>query len=202
MGQHSNHYLPGWYVANGKGITRTSHDDRHIIFSIATFRFCNQPHKISPSPCETFRVSGLTKRYRENDFGSFRKNVKHVPQQCQVIFAQPKTSVLNLKNLIGLLPSTVQAIVPARIQFRYLQQEEILALQNKGSDGDHVTLENLTREGLLWWMENLKVCNGRKIQQRKPHMIILLDASTKDKRHIAKEFSSKGTKLLCHISWR
>ena len=35
----------------------------------------------------------------------------------------------------------------------------------KGSYSGHVTLENLAREELLWWMENLKICNGRKIQQ-------------------------------------
>ena len=39
--------------------------------------------------------------------------------KCQEIFKQPKTSVLNLTKLIG-MSSTVQAILTARIQFRYL----------------------------------------------------------------------------------
>ena len=34
---------------------------------------------------------------------------------------QPKTSVFNLTKLIGLLSSTVQAILPAQIRFRYPQ---------------------------------------------------------------------------------
>ena len=82
----------------------------------------------------------------------------------------------------------VQAILQARIQFRYLQQEQILALQKKGSYSGHVTLGNLAREELLWWMENLKLCNGRKTQQREPHMIIQTDASTKGWGHNAREF--------------
>ena len=53
MGQHSNHYLPRWYVGNGKNVTRNSHAKRHIDFSITTCGFCDQPQKISPSPCET-----------------------------------------------------------------------------------------------------------------------------------------------------
>ena len=56
----------------------------------------------------------------------------------------------------------------------------------------HVTLGNLAREELLWWIENLKLCNGRKIQQRESHMIIQTDASTKGWGHIAKEFLQGG----------
>ena len=43
-----------------------------------------------------------------------------------------------------------------------------------------MTLGNSAREKLFWRMENLKLCNERKIQQGKPHMIIQTDASTKD----------------------
>ena len=112
-GQHSNHYLSRRYVASGEDATRNSHGQRHIDFSIAIFGFCDQPQKISPAHCETNRVSGLSNRYRENDFCSFRKKLKHVSQQCQEIFKQPKTSVLNLTKLTDLLSSTVQAILPA-----------------------------------------------------------------------------------------
>ena len=75
-GQHSNYYLPRRYVANGEYVTRNSHGKRHIDFSVATFGFCDQPQKISPAPCETNRVSGLSNRYRENDFRSFREKIK------------------------------------------------------------------------------------------------------------------------------
>lgn len=68
------------------------------------------------------------------------KKLKHVSQQCQEILTHQKTSVLNLPKLIGLLSSTVQAILPARIQFRYLQQEQQLTLQKTASYSGHVTL--------------------------------------------------------------
>ena len=59
-GQHSNHYLRRRYVASGEDVTRNSHGKKHIDFSIAIFGFCEQPQKISPAPCETNRVSGLS----------------------------------------------------------------------------------------------------------------------------------------------
>ena len=121
------------------------------------------------------------------------KKLKHVCQQCQEIFKQTKTSVLNLTKFIDLLSTTVQAILPARIQFRYLQQNQILALQKKGSYSGHVTLRNLAREALLWWIEKLRLCNRGKIQQQEPHMIIQTDASTKDCGHTAREFRQGGT---------
>ena len=108
MGQHSNHYLPRRYVANDEDVTRNSHGNRLIDFYIATFGFCDQPQKISPAHCETNGVSGIDNRYRENDFCSFREKNKHLSQQCQEIFKQPITSVLNLTKLISLLLSTVR----------------------------------------------------------------------------------------------
>ena len=75
-GQHSNHYLRRRYVANEEDVTRNSHGKRRIDFSIATFGFCDQPQKISHAPCETNRVSGLSNRYGENDFCSFREKIK------------------------------------------------------------------------------------------------------------------------------
>ena len=55
-----------------------------------------------------------------------------------------------------------------------------------------MTLGNLAREELLWWIENLKLCNWRKIQQRGPHMIIETDASTKGLGAYCKGVSTGG----------
>ena len=39
-----------------------------------------------------------------------------------------KVSILQLTKLIGLLSSTAQAVLPAQLQFRYLQQIQIESL--------------------------------------------------------------------------
>ena len=42
----------------------------------------------------------------------------------------------------------------------------------KGSYSGHMTLGNLAGKEIFLWIENLKLCNERKIQQREPHMTI------------------------------
>ena len=145
-GQHSNHYLPRQYVANGEDVTRTSHGKWHIDFSTATFGFCDKPKKSTMHPVKQIEFLCLVTDTEKMTFALSEKKLKHASQQCQEIFKQPKTSVLNLTKLIGLLSSTVQAILLARIQFQYLQQEQILPLQKKGSYNGHVILRNLARE--------------------------------------------------------
>ena len=105
--QHLNVYLPRQYVANGEDITRDSHGERHTDFSITTFGFCDQPQKKVLHSVKQNRVSGLRQRRR---LWLFHEKNKDVSQQCQETFTQPKTSVLNLTKLIGLLSSTVLAV--------------------------------------------------------------------------------------------
>ena len=57
--------------------------------------------------------------------------------------------VRNLTKLVDLLLLIAYVILLVLIQFQYLQQEQILALQKEGSYSGHVTLGNLVREGLF-----------------------------------------------------
>ena len=45
---------------------------------------------------------------------------------------------------------------------------------------------------LLWWIGNIRLSNGRKIQQQELQMTIQTDASTKGWEHIAIEFQQGG----------
>ena len=94
--QNSNHYLPRQYFAHGEDVTRNSDGEKQIGFSVTTFGYCNQPQKISPSPCDRNRVFELIDTGKMTLVLS-EKKIKHVSQRCQVIFTQPKALVLNLK---------------------------------------------------------------------------------------------------------
>lgn len=101
-----------------------------------------------------------------------KEKLNHTFQRCLEVYSQPKTSVLNLK-------STLQAILPATIQFRFLwQQKQILVLKGQGWYKGLITLDDLERKGLLWWIGNIKLSNGRKIQQQEPQMTIQTNVST------------------------
>ena len=101
-----------------------------LIFLLQQLDFViNLKKSVLHHPVKQMEFLGLVIDTEKMDFALSEKKLKHVPQQCLEIFKQPKTSILNPTKLIGLLLSTVQAILPARIKFRYLQQEQILALQ-------------------------------------------------------------------------
>ena len=47
------------------------------------------------------------------------EKLAHIIQQCQEVYSQTRTSVLSLTKLIGLLSSTVQAILPGKISISF-----------------------------------------------------------------------------------
>ena len=63
-----------------------------------------------------------------------------------------------------------------------------------------MALRNLAREEPLWWMKGLKPCNGKKIQQREPHVIIQTNETKKSWGHTAKEFIQGGNGFLYKFS--
>ena len=48
-----------------------------------------------------------------------------VTSQCFEMYKTEKVSILQLAKLIGLLSSTAKAVLPAQLQFRYLQQIQL-----------------------------------------------------------------------------
>ena len=38
-------------------------------------------------------------------------------------------------------------------------------------------LNSLSKQGLLWWVENVRLNNGRSLRQKKPNLVIEADAS-------------------------
>ena len=81
----------------------------------------------------------------------------HIIEQCQEVYSQPRTSVSSLARFIGLLLSTVQAILPGKFKFCFLQQEEISNLKKEGRYQEYV---NLGREyKAIQWYKNLTAGN-------------------------------------------
>ena len=84
-----------------------------LIFLLQHLGFVINLKKSVLHPVKQMEFLGLVTDTEKMTFGFSEKNLKHVSQQCQEIFKQTKTSVLNLTKLIGLLSSTVQTILPA-----------------------------------------------------------------------------------------
>ena len=57
------------------------------------------------------------------------EKIQKVKTKCQNLLTEPETSILELTRVIGLLTSTIQAVLPARLQCRYLQLQQISSLK-------------------------------------------------------------------------
>ena len=55
----------------------------------------------------------------------------------------------------GLLSSTIQAVLPAQKQYRYLNQQQIQALKTQGYYCKQVILNRNSKEEMQWLIQNL-----------------------------------------------
>ena len=86
-------------------------------------------------------------------------------------------TVLQLTQLVGLQSSTIQVVLPAQIQFRYLQFQQVSALKTGMPYKEKTVLNNQTLGELQRWIENPQYFNGRYLIQTKPQLVIQTDAS-------------------------
>ena len=75
--------------------------------------------------------------------------------------------------------SAIQAILPARLQFWYLQQQQIAILRRSVSYKATLTLNAMAKEELPRWIKNLELSNGRAIIHPPSQMLMQTDASKK-----------------------
>ena len=91
-----------------------------------------------------------------------QRKVEEIVQMSQNALNN-KITLRELTQLIGKLTSTVQAILPAKLQIRFLQQIQIKALRKSLAYESLITLDLQAMEELSWWMTNIKMYNGRPL---------------------------------------
>ena len=91
---------------------------------------------------EAIRISAVTDKYRRKDTVSLRRKTDSYNQQCKEAYSQPRNSVLSLTKLIGLLSSTLQAIL------------WISSLKKQGSYQEYAILGNLSNLTISTQMDN------------------------------------------------
>ena len=77
------------------------------------------------------------------------------------------------------MASTIEAVLPARLQCGYLQLQQILSLNESHSYQQKIVLNDQSKTELLWWITNPDLCNGRPLIQPPAQVPIQTDASTK-----------------------
>ena len=67
----------------------------------------------------------------------------------------------DLTKLLEKLTSTIQSILPAKVQIWFLQQIQIQALRINITYVYMITMDLQAKEELLWWITRLKIYNGK-----------------------------------------
>ena len=95
------------------------------------------------------------------------------------MYRAQEITLSELTRLLGTLTSTIQAILPARLQFLYLQQQQIARPKRSASYMATVTLNAMANKELAWCIKNLESSNGWVIIQPPSQILMQTDTSKK-----------------------
>ena len=163
-----------------------------VIFLLQQLGFVLNLKKSELTPTQRIEFLGVTIDSLIMTLSLPEKKVSKVQKQFQELLQKTKKSISELKKLAGLLPSTIQAVLPVQINFRYLQQQPIEALKTQGLCCKKVVLNGNSKEELQWWIKNLKICNGRYVIQSHSQVLIQTDAPRKRWGAVCQGISTGG----------
>ena len=144
--------------------------------SPAEFGLYNEYKEINFTPMLENRISGYGDKFNQSkmNLSLTPKKVQKVVKTCQNL--RRSHSILELTRIIGLLSFTIQAVEPATMQLRFLQQP-IVFLTKKMNYQSVRTSSTKSRNKLTSWIENVSFCNGRAFSQLNPRMTLQTDVS-------------------------
>ena len=106
-----------------------------------------------------------------------KEKVDKLISKCKLLLAKDQVKIREVSSLIGTLNSTAPAVLPAPLQYRYLQQQQIKMLTMYPSYETQFTLNQLSRGELKRWIQNLSLYNGKPIRVAPPDIVIATDAA-------------------------
>ena len=118
----------------GPNFERNFATKRDIDFSVTKFRFCDKFWKVASNTNDEKRVFGVSDKFSKHDVSHTSGNGLDIQNKCMQLTASPKSTITEItKLLLEKLPFTAQAVLPGRIQYRYLEQQQIQAVREKDS---------------------------------------------------------------------
>ena len=79
-----------------------------------------------------------------------QEKVKKLRLKCQKCISNPRTILWGATSLLGSLCSAAQAVLPAMVQIRFLQQQQIAAIRNNPSYQSAMYLNQDSIQELQW----------------------------------------------------
>ena len=89
--------------------------------------------------------------------------MEKVKSLTQKLIQNPKPKLWGITRLIGSFCSTAQAVIPAFLQIRYLQQQQVEYIKKQFPYHSIVHLNQNSIHEVVWWTKNLEISNGKSI---------------------------------------
>ena len=100
-----------------------------LIFLLQNLGFVINFKKSQLAPVKEIEFLGLVINSVKMTLALPQEKVLDIQNKCAQLIASPKTAIMELTKLLGKLSFTAQALLPERIQCRYLQQQQIQAVR-------------------------------------------------------------------------
>ena len=177
--EHTKYNLLGQYAVDRLYNQRNVNGQRQLIFLLQQLGFVLNLKKSVLTPTQRIEFLGVTVDSLTMTLSLLEKKVSKVLKHCLELLQKTQVLILELTKLIGILSSIIQALLPAQINFRYLQQQQMQPLKTEGSNCKKLILKRSSKEELQWRVQNLKICNGCYLIQSHSQVLIQRDQSRK-----------------------
>ena len=161
----------------GKTVGETKMNRDTMVFLLQKLGFVINLKKSQLEPVQVIEFLGLKINSQDLTLCLPQEKVEKIINQCQTLLGNPQTTVMDLTSLIGLLSFTAQAVLPGRLQMRYLQQQQILSLKTTNSYHSQIILNKNSLSEIIWWKENFSLYSGKPLKVSQPDLVIQTDAS-------------------------
>ena len=168
-----------------------------VIFLLKHLGFVTNLKKCVLDPVQDIEFFGLIVKSQTMTFSLPKEKIVKIKDNCLSLYKALEVSLLDFTKLIGTLSSTIQAVLPARLQFRFLQQQQIISLKQTQSYFTLVKRTSMAKNELLWWVNNLELCNDQLVIQPQAQVLIQTDAYKKGWGNCG----SRRNRVYISISW-
>ena len=150
-----------------------------VIFLLQNLGFLINIKKSVFIPNQVIEFLGMLIDSRAMSLSLPTEKVEKIKIRCRDILGRHSVSLREISSLIGSMSSSAVAVLPAPLQYRSVQRQQIFELKKQRSFNSMIQLNAEARAEISWWLNNLDLYNGRCLISPPPQLVIQTDASKK-----------------------
>ena len=157
-----------------------SHLQQHLKMTmdlLESLGFLLNEKKSELTPCRRIRFLGFEVDSNKMTLRLPKEKLRDIRKAVVQARSHPTMPLRHLASLIGKIGAASLALLPGRLQHRFLLRDKNHALQRGLTYTDLVTLSRPARDELDWWLHHLEEWNGRAIVPAPVQRTLTTDAS-------------------------